>query len=339
MTPDLTSSSLGSTRSFADLVGAATSRVATKPADSKSAAAFERLIIDGEPYLVKHLSDDWLAAGSVDTTARAVGLWETGVYDHFADIVDSTVVSTARLGGDDAGFPAALLMRDVTADLVPLDGAVDAGTHAAFLTAMAAMHARCWGEPLAGDLMPFAATYRFLSPRQADIEATENGDRSEVLRAVRPGWAAVADADAPLMTIVAPLLDDPAPLVAALATTPVTFVHGDWKMGNLGRRPDGRVVLLDWDRASAGPGAADLAWYLAVNSDRLPESKEAACERYRQALADCGVETAGWWTRQLELALLGAFLQLGWSKSSQPDELAWWRHWVVAGADQLRASA
>ena len=36
------------------------------------------------------------------------------------------------------------------------------------------------------------------------------------------------------------------------------------------------------------------------------------------------VSTAGWWERQLELALLGAFVQLGWSKTGDPAELAWW---------------
>jgi Phosphotransferase enzyme family len=337
--PDVVSLSQGSTRSFADLVAAATSRVPAKPADSKSGATFERLVIDGENYLVKYLNHDWLAAGSQDTTARAVGLWESGVYREFADIVDSTVVSAARLGSEGSGYPSALLMRDVTDCLIPVDGAVDLATHAAFLTTMAAMHARCWNHPPVADLMPFWATYQFLSPGQARLELTENGDRSEVLRAVGPGWAALSELDPALMDVIAPLLDDPAPLVAALMETPRTFVHGDWKMGNLGQQTNGRVVLLDWDRPSAGPAAADLAWYLAVNSDRLPESKEDACERYRVALADTGVETARWWPRQISLALLGSFLQLGWSKTSQPDELAWWRQCVLAGERQLRAAA
>jgi len=325
-------------RSFAALLAAATSREPTKPADSKSGARFERLVIDGDPYLVKHLTDDWLAAGSEDTTARAVGLWQSGSYDALADVVDSTVVSGAYLG-DGPGFPAALLMRDVTATLVPVDGAVDLDTHSAFLDAMAAMHARYWGAPPDGDLMPFAATYRFLSPAQARIEATELGDRSEVLRAVTDGWTALAVTDPELAAIVTPLLADPSRLVAALATTPQTFVHGDWKMGNLGRHPDGHVVLLDWDRAGAGYAAADLAWYIAVNSDRLPESKEDACRRYQRSLESRGIATDDWWPRQLSLALLGGFLQLGWSKISQPAELSWWRARVVAAAGQLRASA
>lgn len=321
---------------FDALVAAATSRESIKPADSKSAASFERLLIDGKRYLVKQLTDDWLAAGSFDDDARAVSLWESGVYDGLADVVDSTVVSASRLGNRH-GFPAALLMRDVGESLVEVDGKVDLDTHAAFLTAMAGMHARHWGSPPDADLMPFIGTYLFLSPSQARVEAEQLGDRSDVLRAVTAGWAALADRDPELMALVAPLLNDPVPLVEALAMTPVTLVHGDWKMGNLGRRPDGRVVLLDWDRAAAGPGTADLAWYLAVNSDRLPESKGDAVLRYRAALEACGVSTTEWWSQQVTLALLGGFLQLGWSKVDQPDELAWWGRSVRDGVAVLDA--
>jgi hypothetical protein len=321
---------------FDSLVAAATSRESIKPSDSKSAASFERLLIQGDRYLVKLLSDDWLAAGSLDDDARAVSLWESGVYDGLSDIVDSTVVSASRLGNAH-GFPAALLMHDVSDSLVEVDGQVDSDTHAAFLDAMAAMHARHWGSPPDADLMPFIGTYLFLSPNQARIEAEQLGDRSDVLRAVTAGWASLADRDPELMALVVPLLNDPKPLVEALDATPVTFLHGDWKMGNLGRHPDGRVVLLDWDRAAAGPATADLAWYLAVNSDRLPESKDAAVVRYRSALEAVGVSTTGWWSRQVTLTLLGGFLQLGWSKVDQPDELAWWRRRVRDGVAVLAA--
>jgi Phosphotransferase enzyme family len=323
---------------LADIVARATTRAPVKPEDSKSAATFERLVIDGEHYLLKHLTNDWLAAGSLDTTARAVGLYDAGIYADLADVVDSTVVSAAYLGAA-RSFPASLLMRDVTDSLIPLDGAVDLDTHAALLVAMAAMHARYWGRPPAGDLMPFAAAYRFLSPAQAQREATALGDRSPVLRMVEPGWAALTSADPELMAIVAPLLDDPSRLLAALAATPQTFLHGDWKMGNLGRRPDGRVVLLDWDRAGPGPATADLAWYLAVNNDRLPESKDETCDRYRKALEDNGIDTDPWWSHQLPLTLLGGFLQLGWGKSAQPEEVAWWRAVVRLADRQLRDSA
>jgi hypothetical protein len=314
-----------------DLFAGAESREPMKTADSKSSAQFERVTIAGERYVVKHFSgDDWLAEASADTTARAVSMWEEGVYDATADIVDSTVVGAAR---DGDLYPAALLMRDAGDVLLPVDAAVDARTHAAIVEAMAALHARFWERPPLATYMPFALTYSILSPAQARAERAHL-DRSDVLRMVEPGWREVL-ADVPALRAVLPLLDDATRLVRALATTPKTFVHSDFKMGNLGCHPGGTIVLLDWDRPTIGPATTDLAWYLAVNCDRLPESKDDTVARYRDALEARGVATREWWNTQLPLALLGGFLQLGWSKAGQPDELAWWAERVVPVAQSL----
>jgi aminoglycoside phosphotransferase (APT) family kinase protein len=110
-------------------------------------------------------------------------------------------------------------------------------------------------------------------------------------------------------------------------TTPQTFLHGDWKLGNLGTAPDGRTILLDWAYPGEGPVCHELAWYLALNRARLPvgETKESTIERFRAALGRHGVETAGWWERQVGLCLLGALLQFGWEKAlGDDDELGWW---------------
>jgi hypothetical protein len=312
-------------RSLDELLAGATSREPVKSPDSKSDAAFERVVIGGRGFVVKHFTrPDWLADASADGTCRAVGLFEAGLYDLVGDIVDPTVVGAARLSPDGTGWPAALLMRDAATEFVPVDATVALETHAAFLEAMAALHARFWERPPPLDYMPFPRNYGFLSPRTAAEEREQRGDRSDVLRAVVRGWEQVAALRPEIWALVRDLLDDPTPLLDALAGTPVTFLHGDWKMGNLGCRADGRVVLVDWDRPSVGPGAAELAWYLAVNCDRLPESKEQAIERYRNALERRGITTDAWWQTQLELALLGGLLQLGWSKTGQPDELDWW---------------
>ena len=94
-------------------------------------------------------------------------------------------------------------------------------------------------------------------------------------------------------------------------------------------------MLLDWGWPGRTGCLVDLAWYLAVNCDLLPESKEDSIDAYRTALAGLGVPTEPWWDRQLELALLGAFLQLGWSKAGDPDELHWWADRAVRTAAGL----
>jgi len=145
---------------------------------------------------------------------------------------------------------------------------------------------------------------------------------------------------------------DPAPLVSALDRYPQTVVHGDWKMGNLGIHHDaqGRVILLDWAMVGPAPPSVDLAWYLSVNCARLPVSKEATTECYRQSLATrLGSRfDQEWWRPQLELALLGGFVQLCWSKAynavhaedpvqraRERDELAWWSERAREGARWL----
>jgi hypothetical protein len=36
------------------------------------------------------------------------------------------------------------------------------------------------------------------------------------------------------------------------------------------------------------------------------------------------VSTSAWWDAQLDAALLGAFLQLAWSKTGDAAEFGWW---------------
>jgi hypothetical protein len=66
-----------------------------------------------------------------------------------------------------------------------------------------------------------------------------------------------------------------------------------------------------------------------VNCERLPEPKENAIAAYRSALEGLGISTAAWWERQLALTLVGAALQLGWSKAGEPEELGWWQDRVT----------
>src|SRR4051794_9037409 len=178
-------------RSLDELLAGTTSRERLKTADSKSGAGFERVVIGGTSYVVKHFATpDWLAHASRDMTCRSVGLFEDGIYELVSDVVDPTVVGAARLGA--GSWPAALLMRDASAEFVPVDDAVDMASHRAFLMAMAALHARFWENPPPAGYMPLPVNYEFLSPKQATVERDQHGDRSDVLRAVTPGWAQVA---------------------------------------------------------------------------------------------------------------------------------------------------
>jgi len=178
--------------------------------------------------------------------------------------------------------------------------------------------------------------YLELSPWMAAAEAAA-GSPHLVPRLVAKGWPLLAEVAPAAAAVVTPLARDPGPLLEALAATPQTFVHSNWKLDNLGTDDEGRTVLLDWEQPGRGAALSDLAWYLAINCRRLPHSKEAAIEAYRGALESHGIDTAPWWDRQLSLCLLGALVQFGWEKafSGYDDELAWWERHAVAGADLL----
>jgi hypothetical protein len=139
------------------------------------------------------------------------------------------------------------------------------------------------------------------------------------------GWKRLARNHPELSTFIEGIHRDPVALVDALAATPATFVTGDWKMGNLGRHPDGRTVLVDQAYPGEAPGLYDLLWYVALNRQRLPVSKEATIEAYRAGLEAAGVDTGGWFERQLGLSMIAIMATFLWEKAlGDADELDWW---------------
>ncbi|QSR27774.1 aminoglycoside phosphotransferase [Nocardioides aromaticivorans] len=306
-------------------------------APGKSGAVLERVRIDGEPYVVKYLDhdNDWsLRAAGVPGSAT-VELWRRGILHDLPDEIAQPIVAVAH----DARRPAlsALLMHDVGAWLVPaVDDPIPVEQNARFLDHLAALHAAFWETGRDIDVVSPEDRYLELSPRMAAAEAALGQDHL-VPRLVAQGWPLLESVAPKAAAVVVPLVHEPGPLLAALATTPQTLVHGNWKLDNLGTDPAGRTILLDWETPGRGAGTADLAWYLAINCRRLPVAKEEAIDLYRAALERRGVATDPWWDRQLDLALLGAMVQFGWEKAlgGYDDELAWWEERVVRAAARL----
>jgi hypothetical protein len=307
-------------------------------ADGKSGSTFERVVIDGEPHVLKvmHLDDDWIARSLGDLGCRPVTMWAEGLYDLFPASIDHTVVGAARGFGRN-GWGAALLMRDVGDRLVPEgDDAVPPEHHAAFVEHLAELSARLWGWSDDVGLLPPTVRWSFFGPGMLACEADLDWPHPVPAIADR-GWRAFAQrAPADVRTAVEAVRADPSVLVDALSATPWTLLHGDWKMGNLGHHADGRTILLDCAYPGEGPACHELGWYLALNSARLPEPKEDAIARFRRALEAHGVATARWWDAQLDLCLLGTVVQFGWEKAlGDGDELGWWLERARAGAARL----
>jgi hypothetical protein len=314
-----------------DLLSGATHREPMRNGDSLSGSRLERVVIGGERYVVKYVcaDEDWIMRGTGDVTCRPLEVWRLGLLAQLPACIDHAVVGCARWRSP-AGRPgAALLMRDVADLLVPFDEPVTLEQELRFLDHMAALHASFWGWRDTDGLMPLTHRYLELSPQMAEMEL-HNGGAHPVPLAIAEGWRRFPSRAPRAATLIGELLHDPTPLTDRLLAGPTVFGHGDCKIGNLGSHRDGRTVLLDWAVPGEMAPAVDLAWYLAVNCDRLPHSKEDAIAAYRESLVRHGVDVGAWWQPQLALALLGGLVQLGWNKvDGDAAELGWWEDRAV----------
>ena len=320
--------------SLAELLAGATEREVIVDGAGKSGAVLERVVIHRRRYVLKHLrlKDDWTMRAAGDLAGAPLTMWRRGLLAELPDCINQPIVGVAVEPGG-----CALLMHDVGEYLVPVNDEPVAGEqHLRFLDHMAALHARFWDGGAEIEVVPVMHRYLELSPWTAVTEAAI-GATHRVPELVGKGWSLLADVAPRADAVVTKLAWNPGPLVEALATTPQTFVHGNWKLDNLGTDADGRTVLLDWELPGRGAALSDLAWYLAINCRRLPQSKEAAADAYRAALEGHGIDTAPWWDHQLALCLLGALVHFGWEKAlgGYDDELAWWEAKALDAAHLL----
>ncbi len=329
-------------RSVDDLLAGAERREPFLNPDGRSHAAFERVWIDGDPHVVKylHLDHDFTMRVSGDIGCRPVRAWAAGLLDSAPELVDHAMVGAA-LGHGRNGWGAALLMRDVSGELLPGgDDPIPADQHATFIDHLAGFCAAAWSwrdDPISGPgLLPYPARWAWFGYAALDGERAL-GWPERVPQIADEGWRRFGQrVPAELAAVVDDLRRDPTPLAAALRRTPSCFLHGDVKASNSGAAADGRTVLIDWAYAGEGPACHELAWHLALDRSRLPISKEATADRFGTALERYGVRTGGWWERQLGLCLLGAVVQFGWEKALGDDEeLAWWCNAAQAGAAWL----
>lgn len=328
-------------RSVHELLEAAERREPFRNPDGRSSSRFERVWIDGQPHIVKHVhpDDDFTMRVSGDVGHRTVRAWAAGLLDVAPELVDHAIVGAA-VGTGRNGWGSVLLMRDVSAELLPQDGSpIPVDQHAAYLDHVAGFCAASWGwrdTDLAPAYLPYPARWGWFG--EAALEGEEAAGWPErVPRVAAEGWKRFeARAPADVARVIALLRRDACPLARALRKTPSCFLHGDVKSSNTGRAEDGRTVLIDWAYVGEGPACHELAWHLALDRDRLPVTREATADRFRAALERHGIDTDPWWDLQFELCLLGAVVQFGWEKAfGDDDELLRWCEAARVGAGRL----
>ncbi|MBI2705253.1 MAG: phosphotransferase [Actinobacteria bacterium] len=324
--------------SIDELLAGVTHREPVKGSESLSTATFERVVIDGEHFIVKylHCDDDWVMRATGDVSCRPVLMWTSGMFDALPPCLDHTVVNVASGLGRN-GWGGALLMRDESEHFIPdEDAPIDVDDHLLFMENMAAFHAHFWGWR---DTIGFTSAgnrWLLFNDHLAEIEE-QLQSAATVPPLVAQGYANMAAYSPAAYRLTRDIFADPSAFLLAADQAPHTFVHSDWKLGNLGNHPDGRTILVDWAFQGEGPALADLAWYIGVNCRRIPQSKDDTIDAYRAALERHGIATGEWWDHQLALCLLGCFLQQGWSKtlSSRDSEYTWWEERALDAARNL----
>ena len=115
------------TGSLAELLKGLTERTGLDQAPGKSGATLERVVIDGQAYVLKHLdlARDWTMRASGCLRGAPLVLWERGILAGLPDCLNQPIVGAAP---EPRG--CALLMRDVARWLVPAtDAPIPAAQH------------------------------------------------------------------------------------------------------------------------------------------------------------------------------------------------------------------
>src|SRR5215510_1216872 len=133
--------------SLDELLEGATTREPFGTTDGKSGSMFERVLIDGESLIVKHVhvDDDWTMRFNGDIGCHPAQVWQSGLMDVLPERIDHGVVAVAAGLGRN-GWGAAILMRDLSDAMVPPgDDLLGLDQHLQLIDDLAALSARMWG--------------------------------------------------------------------------------------------------------------------------------------------------------------------------------------------------
>ena len=233
---------------------------------------------------------------------------ENAFYTHAADATPVRLPGAYHLAGDPASQSFVLLLEDL-ATMRPGNQLASCSleeAHAAVETA-AALHARWWNSPLLGEFAPWlpGAGDPYFLLLQAVFQNAIPAFNDIYGHLISPAVSHLVD-------VYGERYQE---LVASLATTSVTLVHGDYRLDNMmfARNPgDPPIAIIDWQLCFQSIPQWDIAYFLAGNFD--PEFRRAhqhdLLRAYHQSLQDHGVVGYSFdqcWTdyRKAALVLIG----------------------------------
>lgn len=300
-------------------------RTAVSDHVGKSGAGLERVRLrDGRALVVKRVDPqhDVTLAMTGGGPSREYLLWRDGAFDRLPPGVGHAVVD-----GWVEGDGTVLVLRDLGDRVLTWEDRLSAGQAIRIMEAVASLHRAFLGLAPSG-LAPLDLVVTLFTPRRIREAKV---DEVELMRLALRGWELFADAvPTEVADFVLGLLDDPTPLVTALRQSPRTLAHGDLATVNMALDGDD-VVLLDWAMATEGPGALDVARFVAGCSSVVDATREQLIAWYRAAAGPACDD------RTLHLGLMSAMVWLGWNKAldavEHPDpavrarertDLDWW---------------
>ncbi len=288
----------------------------------------------GERLVAKHVvaDADWLsrATGAV---AREGLFFADGIYARMPHAIDPAAVFAAADG--DGWW---VLSRDVSAVLFDADSIIPRDTSRVILAAADGMWKEFWG-----DRVPNASALTDRLHCAAPSLASVERDGTDLLpKQFEAAWAAFGAAVGDeLGEAIVSLVEDPAPLVAALDSCGTTLIHGDLRDENIGIDGD-RVVALDWGLATQGHPVVELAWYLMHDAWRIDATPDQIVEDFRRVRGEDDDPRAN------ELLGVVGLVQYGWilghSAVVHPDpaerawareELDWWAPLARRGLEAI----
>jgi len=307
-----------------------------------SGASVERVVLaDGAVLVLKHVvaGGDWLGRAT-GGTARTADLWHSGVLQRMPAAIDHAVLAVHP----DPREGWWIAMHDVSSAMLGDERRLTRAESRRVLGAAAALHRAFAGEPLE-ELCPLAD--RLTATGGLRVARAERNGSDLLPKQFEAAWDAFAEAvERDVADAVLGMVTDPAGLADGLAAAGgLTLCHGDLRDDNLGLEGD-RVVLLDWDLATLGAPATELAWYLCHDAWRIDATKDELVEDF--LAAEDGAVSA----EALDLGLISGLVQYGWifghSAVVHPDpaerawareELGWWVPRVRAALERTGVPA
>ena len=292
---------------------------------------------DGTTFVLKRVSAggaDWLARAT-DDRGRTAQLYEAGAFERMPPAIGHGIVAAER-----SADGAWIAMRDVADRLLEPGARLSRDQSRRILGAAAELH-RTFHDRVPPGAASLTARIGMSSPAVADAERRH----PDLLpKQFEQGWDAFAElVPGDVADAVLELTRHPEALADALvrAHGAPTLIHGDLRGDNLGFDGD-RLVLIDWDLATAGTPTVEFAWYLAHSARRIDATHDEIEADHRVAQGDGVSDT------EVDLGMLSGLVQYGWriahSARVHPDpaetawgtaELGWWVPRVRAALERL----